>query len=293
MLIYSLHARNPMKFKEHVTQARKMMDAFNKKFREWSNATAAGDLERAERLKQELKTSPETEEMYWMYEHDFAMTIRGDAYRTGSYDENIVIKRINNLFPGSDLGERIKTLLLDPSTNNKYVKAITDVYDATEMYPKMALYFAKKAEYGGDREKALQSVLMAFPTYYNLHELWNMFDQVSPYTKYMLNWPKMVMYALNQKPIDTPVMAAITNLIPALSWRAYDGTEKDAEWFQENGFMYMGFNQAWYYKSANPFSVPTKAFDGSMDFVDPTFLWEVVTNGGVLPDFWPLTPVKK
>jgi hypothetical protein len=103
----------------------------------------------------------------------------------------------------------------------------------------------------------------------------------------MLNYPKMMMYGIDQRPIGLPATAGITHLLPAATWGLYGGDDKDAEWYQKNGFMYVGFDQAWYYKSADPTALPSKGFGEDIKFVDPTFVWDVLTSGAMLPDLTP------
>ena len=293
-LIYATHAQNPGMYGRDIVKSRSMIKNYRENLRNWNNLVVQegmlpeGHPDKPKLLSgiKEAQQKVEQDPIHTAFSFGMSNTIRSDAYKTGSYDENVIFTKLKILFGSDDVAERAKTLLADPST--KWGKYIGEIYDSTELVPKVALYLRKMDE-GLSPQQAVQTVLMAFPTYNNLNPFLNAIDQVSPYTKYMANYPKMMLYALDQKTIRTPAMGVASVFGPALTW---DQEDKNEQWYQQHGFMKMPFDMAWYYESATPYALPSKSFTGTT-MVDPTFLWQVISGGAYLPDLTPFTSLQK
>lgn len=284
-LTYMVHAANPLRAITDYNEARKLTKEYRSLIQQYAEAMRKGEDTTM------IKAKIEKHQLHDLWNHGVSSTIRSDAYRTGSYQENAAFHVFNNLTGDKELSERLKFLAADPSTT--WGKWIGEVYDNTELIPKIALYLAKRRE-GLSSELASQTVLMAFPTYNNLNPLLNMIDQISPYTKFMANWPKMFFYAADQHIGRLAAIEGVAQFAPAVLWANADGVdEKDAQWYQKHGFIPLPMNLAWYTGSLNPYSLfPSKTFgdEGSISVVDPLFIYDAYLNGGIMPD---LTPFKR
>ncbi len=194
-------------------------------------------------------------ELYDAWMSGIASTIRSDAYTTGSLAENQLYTHLKTAFGNDRAAETAKTLLADPST--KWGNSIGEIFDNTEMVPKVMMYLANKKRAG--HKGAIQEVLLAFPTYNNLGPILNGIDQISPYTKYMASYPKMAMYSLRNNRGKLAVAQAAFFLGVRTSYG--DELATDEEWWYDNNFInLMGGYKSW--ESLNPYWVPSKQIDG-------------------------------
>jgi hypothetical protein len=281
--IYALHAQNPLNFKSDVSQAVKLVDSYKALVRrnvdlEIQMAKATGDTAQLHRQLAEARRDLENHELHNVMKHGISATIRSDAYKTGTMGENEAIRYSQKVFGDKQIGERLKTFIADPGTS--WGKTVGKIYDATELYPKIALYLSKLRELN-DADQAIQSVLMAFPTYNNLHPMLNAIDQISPYTKYMANFPKMLGYSV----IAHPYKFAAMRLTYSLSTRALVDGDSEQEWERyEKGFVKVPGTDSyyWYFESAFPYNFPSKTFDDSdnmfMHLINFNFLGSAVDN---------------
>jgi hypothetical protein len=293
-IIYGLHAENPHLMVSYISKAKKHIDSYRKQLvsliraeQKLEMAKAAGkSADEISKLTQSFKTiegNLKANPVHGAFESGLGITIRSDAYKTGTYDENFAILKMKKWF-GKDVGERFATLLTDPST--KIGNTVGKIYDATELYPKVALYL-DKLDATGSADIAAQTVLMAFPTYNNLSPMWNAIDNVSPYTKYMVSMPKMFLYAVDQHPFRFGALHASALILPPMTWDSDEQREK------YEGFMNIGFDQKWWYESAYPYYMPSKSFNADMMSLgmvfDPLF---IVEGWSGLFDLTPTSTIK-
>ncbi len=252
--IYTMHADAPYKFPLHMKQAKQLTDSYKVAVSDLVKAEMKGDAD-AIRI---AKAAVEGHKLHDAFTSAIASTLRSDAYKTGSYNENEIVSLLSNTF-SSEIADRVRPLLLDPSTpiGNK----IGQIYDSVEMYPKIALYL-DKLESTGDVNVAKQTVLMAFPTYNNLNPMFAAIDTVSPYTKYMTNFPKMFMYTLDQHPYRFAAMHTAALTLPPMTLDENDAQER--ELLEKGSFLKLPFtDQAWYYDSSYNYFLPSKTFTGN------------------------------
>ena len=285
-VIYGLHADNPMAYAARVAEARSKIKEYRALIRKYVEASSKGDD--ASAIKREI----EEHDLHFAFRHGIADTIRKDAGTTGTYGENEVFIELSKIF-GKDAADKLKPLALDPKV--KLANEIGNIYDATELYPKVALFLdgikSKSVPAGmKPRDYAIQKVLMAFPTYNNLNPMLNVIDSFSPFTKYMANFPKMFMYTLDQHPYRFMPLHASYLILPPATFNRGDAYE---EKLAESGFMKIG-DYAWYYESAYPFSLPDKSFgDSNMGVLGTVMNYDfLATAPGTILDFTPAFRLK-
>jgi hypothetical protein len=185
----------------------------------------------------------------------------------------------------------MKNLMLDEST--PHGNKLAEIFDKTELYPKLMLYFNKVDKLGHD--KAVQTVLMAFPTYNNLPYGLNFVNVFSPYMKFFASTPKMIMYGINQHPVRSLFGIFVAQGIVPASWAMEDEqTQKKYKWWIEHEFIKVpGFD--WVYPSNSIFPIYSNPLETPFGPVfDPTFAFSAAKNvadpmshisiGNVLPD---------
>jgi len=230
----------------------------------------------------------EDHHMHHIFKFGLNATIRTDAYHLGTFEENLIAKKLGDLF-GNDAGNAYKMLMADPST--KIGSTLGTIFDSTELYPKLALYL-QELEKTGSKDLATQKVLMAFPTYYNLPTGVAVIDAFSPFTKYMFNIPKMALYAVDQNKWIGSGGLALMAVLPRTNMTWDDGDEKKYEWYMDNGFAKVDEDEAVYIESMLPFSMSSPlASDSSI--LDNFLAYNLITHPSNLVDFGLLTDLKK
>lgn len=256
-LQYAIHAKNPLSMKEDYTWASAESKVFRKLSEEYAIAYKDQDTIKMEESEARMKAHP----LYEAFANNIFSTIRSDAYKTGSYTELSVIGSLNRLDKSGTTGNIAKNIFMDPST--KIGQYLGNMFDQTEIIPKLALW-----KNLGDMPTAqkVQYIQFAFPTYQNLPFLANAIDQVFPYTKYMMNYPKMLLFTMNKAFYRNAMANAALPMMAMASWKMDDNEEKD-KLFKENGAIYTGFGtyinaSNWLMTSVvNP---PSKSIDGSL-----------------------------
>jgi hypothetical protein len=219
--------------------------------------------------------------LHTAFESGIFSTMRTDGFTTGSVQENALIAHLRPMFKNEQSAQAAKTFLADTTTS--IGTKLGEVYDLTEVIPKVMMYLSRK-EHVGD-QMAIQEVLMAFPTYNNMGSFFGAIDLFSPYTKYMLNYPKMLMYALSNNTVRLTAMTAIT----MAATRASYGNEVEDEdtWFYENDFIKLGDDTFKNTSSMQPYYLPLKGVTGTK-LLDPLFVISGTQSVIDITDF--LTP---
>lgn len=233
---------------EDFRNAKKLVKEFRELLSKEANLYLEGNVEEAIKFHNEVVAK---HEIYTAFNHGLSSTIRTDAYNLGLFDVNEVHKFLRKITKDNRAADALKALTLDSST--KYGKYFGELFDNTEMIPKVALYLSEKKKHG-DAELAAQYVLLAFPTYENLPTLLNAVDQFVPFTKFWYNVPKMLMFAAATNPKRLAISQAILFGMPALSY--YIGEEEKGEkWYREHGFMNLPGNAYYYTENLNPVNI--------------------------------------
>ncbi len=246
MLIYAINSDDALGAANRYGQARTELASFKVKL----NAA----LDNVVKGKPHAEAWKEVKEhkLWTAYENGIHSTIRTSAYETGAYAENMVFTMLNKLTKNEQLSDGLKFLTFDAST--KHGNAMGKLFDATEMVPKIMMYLAKRDQLGSNT-LAAQHVLLAYPTYNNLGHFWNGVDQFSPFTKYMINYPKMLTYAVTMNPKKFIGLNAAFFLGVRASYGS--AIDPDEEFWYNNNFADVG----WGYKSTpslNSYITPTK-----------------------------------
>ena len=262
MMIYTINSDDALSPKKRYKQAKTGLDSYKAALRESVDAELRGD---SPELVAASKKAVTEHELHPAFQSGIASTIRSDAYTTGSYNENVLYTGLKSITGDSKMADQIKTLLADPST--KWGTQIGEVFDNTEVIPKLMMYLANKDVKGS--KAAIQEVLLAFPTYNNLDPVLNAIDQISPYTKYLSNYPKMAMYSISQNPAKLLGMQALFFLGVRSSY-GQEVSEDESFWYDHNFINIFGFG-AKNWESLNPYWVPSKQMDG-FGIVDYSFV---------------------
>jgi hypothetical protein len=259
----------------YLKQASKEFDSFKKQFNE-TIKVMIDKGENSSEYKQAL-SQLKKHKLYNAFKFGIASTIRSSLYNLGSLEASYISNRASIIFGSKQAGEVAKNLTLDPTT--KAGKVLGEWFDKTEMNPKIALYLYE-LEQTGSQELATKKVLMAFPTYNNINGVLAAFDEFSPYTKYLLNIPKMINYAHSQAVIPTAIFGYGLSFIPYMTWDEDD--EKKYEWYMEHGFAKVDEDSAYYAHNLFPYNLPVD-FD-KKSVLDYIFAYDVVSDLDFLPD---------
>jgi hypothetical protein len=224
--------------------------------------------------------------LYNAFKFGIASTIRSSQYNLGSLEASYISNKASIIFGSKQAGEIAKNLTLDPTTQAG--KVLGEWFDKTEMNPKIALYLYE-LEQTGSQELATKKVLMAFPTYNNINGILASFDEFSPYTKYMLNIPKMIAYAHSQAVIPTAIFGYGLSFIPYMTWDEDD--EKKYEFYIEHGFAKVDEDSAYFAHNLFPYNIPVD-FD-KKSVLDYVFAYDVVSDLDFLPDLVLTTDLDK
>jgi len=264
MITYMVNGSDIYKMKEHSLKARKLMKEYKKLLTEATNLTT-------EEGRVKALAALEKHELHDVYLSGIFSTIRSDAYSTGSMQENALISSLNHIFKDKEAGNKFKTLLADPST--EWGKKIGTVYDMTEVLPKVMMYLSRKNKIG--KQLAIQEVLLAFPTYNNMGVIPGVFDLFSPFTKYLLNYPKMLMFASSENKVR---LTAISAMIMLGTKATYDEeVTKEDQWFYDNDFIQPIDNVFKSTGSMSPYNSPLRGVTGTK-VIDVTFAYSATKS---------------
>lgn len=278
MMVYAINSDDPFSAKQRYAQVKTNLDSYKKLLAKSIDISSTPEARKL--AEKELKAH----DYYTAFKHGVASTIRSDAFNTASYQENIIYTGIKNVTKDEVMANTMKTFLADPST--KFGSKLGELFDNTEVMPKLMMYEANRAKLGN--QGAIQQVLLAFPTYNNLPSILNAIDQISPFTKYMANYPKMAMYAFgNNKLKLSATMAMFFGGVRSSYGEEVDG---DENWWYDNNFIDVGIGyKNW--ESLNPYWIPTKGIDSGLSIIDFTFIPSVVgTFSDPVRTLTPYTP---
>ena len=276
MSIYMTHADPGSMIKDRADALRAISE-FKVASERYSKAVASARDSKAGTRQQkidEARKALESTELYDAMKLGISTTIRSDAFINNTYKRNPIVQQINDFTGNEYVGELIETVQADPTS--RWGKKIGTYYDQLEVMPKMMLYFNKKRKYKSSI-KAAQYAMMANPHYArNLPGLFNAIDQVSPYTKYMISFPTMAIYAAKQNPGKLATMITAYQTMMYMSWHTTGQELNDREQqMYSDGYMKIpGFDEAKFMQSAFAWNIPTKGFN-DMSIADLDFMGEV------------------
>jgi len=248
-LLYVTNANEPRKIYEHINNIRKDTEEYKNLLDKYSDYYIKGDFEKAKQIKKQI----EDNKVHYAIENGIYTTIREDAYLVKSYQENEFTKTIRPLMKDEKAYQFIKNwwALPDSKVGNK----LGSIFDKTELYPKLALFY-DGLENGLSKELALQKTIMCFPNYgANLPQIVGYFDFVSPYTKWVMNYPKIVYSATNQHRTRFMMVNALFYASIYGSY-ALNGQSKSDEWYKDKNFAKLNDDTYYYMNSLNPYSLP-------------------------------------
>jgi len=248
-LLYVTNANEPRKIYEHINNIRKDIEEYKNLLDKYLDYYIKGDFEKAKQIKKQI----EDNKVHYAIENGIYTTIREDAYLVKSYQENEFTKTIRPLMKDEKAYQFIKNwwALPDSKVGNK----LGSIFDKTELYPKLALFY-DGLENGLSKELALQKTIMSFPNYgTNLPQIVGYFDFVSPYTKWVMNYPKIVYSATNQHRTRFMMVNALFYASIYGSY-ALNGQNKSDEWYKDKNFAKLNDDTYYYMNSLNPYSLP-------------------------------------
>ena len=227
-----------------ITMAKSLFNDYKAKNQEYIRLM----LEDTNKANKYYQNTIKNHELYSAFEHGIAQTVRTDAYKLGLHQSNEVYKMFEKHL-NSRGAEIMKMVTLDPSTN--IGAKLGNVFDNTEMIPKIALYLSQKEK--TNSELASQYVTMAFPTYNNLNPVLNAVDQFIPYTKYWFNVPKMLLFAGEKNPRRLLINQFLMYGIPMASYSGINGDSNS--WYEKRGFTHLFGKEYLYTNSWNPYNL--------------------------------------
>ena len=216
--------------KDKIKQIAKLEEEINKLEFENKTTESIKLKKELEKLKKELKE----QDGYLALKYGLGLTIREDIMTLGSEKELTMFHMIENNF-GKDIKDGIKWLSFDPEENS-LGKKFSEVFDNSEIIPKMALFLHLKDKYN-DPEMAVKHTLLAFPRYNNLPAGISIISEFVPYTKFMLSYPKILMFALmNNVPKYITMSLFLTNMPDLLS----EPNDSQDEWYIDHNIVMIG-----------------------------------------------------
>jgi hypothetical protein len=207
---------------------------------------------------------------YAMNDGGLQSSIRGDLSEVGLMPRNdfIVSMKNNGIANMSDdAAKAIETVFLQPNT--KYGTYLGEMFDYTEIGPKIALHknLVKK---GMSNKEAATYVKFAFPDYnMNLPQVAALADEFMPFMKFFMNIPRMTMFTMAQKPGKLMGLMAL-NHAAVVGSNAMFGSEDD--YYSYNGYIALGFDTYKFSDSMNNYNLdaPTVA---NTSFLSGLFWW--------------------
>jgi len=214
-----------------------------------------------------LENSP----MMEMMRTGIISTIRGDLYRmsnTKQFNGHSALKKVTD----RQTADGLKALIIDPS--EPLGNQLAQLFDMMELKPKMMLYLNKRRTMSA--QEASTSVLMAFPTYYNLPGWAAPLDMISPYTKFLSNAPRNILYGVNQSPLRMTSGFVLAHSMVPLSYAFTEDAKYD--YYKDNGYIKMPGVDYGYF-SHSLFPIWKNPLDNPYtDGFSPTFLPEAMSS---------------
>jgi len=271
-----MHAPNPLSIAEDTNWAHKEMKSFRKVLNEYAKAYSSKNEQRMLAAEQAMQSHT----LYEAYSNNIFSTIRTSSFALSSYEELSIIGDLNRIDKTGNTGKMLKALFFDPST--KHGNFLGNVFDMTEIIPKLVLW--KNLGDMSPSEKA-QYIQFAFPTYQNLPFLANAVDQVYPFTKYAMNYPKMMLFTMYKSFHKMALVNAALPMVAMASW----GDREDKNYSEyENLLIPTPFGDAAYNVSnalmVNFFNTPYGKLTGQTDLTP--FAISVFANMKDVPSFF-------
>jgi len=196
-------------------------------------------IKNTEKEYEDLLSNIKNHEMHSVFESGFTNTLRTASLQLGTVEDMMMYQWIKNTY-GEDKSEFIKALFVND--NHPFGKKVGDLFEAEELYPKLALYLRRKKEAIEEgmtpkkaEQEALNVALQAFPQYNNMHTAFAVLDYFSPYTKFFLSAPRMAAFAASRSPVKFYTTALLTSSY-GLPLMFNDNSSQD-EWFAEHGYL--------------------------------------------------------
>jgi len=210
MTTYTVHGSNVvMNMKADFKAAGQLTDVYKTKLKSYTAEYMKNPNSKATK---EALTKLEADEYHQLMKAGIVTTLRSDLYAVSDVKDVTSFAALKRA-GGEEYANALRWFTLDESTATG--KALATAFDFTELRPKLMLY-TNLVRSGKSPKIAMQTVLMAYPTYNNLGYLTNVIDQFSPYTKFFTSVPRIVMYGIDQKPKRWAVGAAISaGVVPA------------------------------------------------------------------------------
>jgi len=247
--IYFTHANRFGKFREDVKDAQRGIESYKQKLKKVAEEAAKTGEDINYLIK---KYKLDEDPIHYAFVNGLGTTIREATYGTGAYQENRLMKTLRPLFKNDSMYNGLKNWFALP--DSKLGSKFGELFDKTELEPKLALYL-DGIKSGLTKEESLQKTLMAFPNYsMNLTPTLRFLDVVSPYTKYLTNYPKMLVSAQRHGMGRVALMMAM--YYGALEASYNFQPDKDEEWFYENDFFKLGSDTYLYAQSLLPYVFP-------------------------------------
>ncbi len=233
MLIYAHHA-DGLNYKKDYNSARASIKKYKKLINTYADAVVSKDQAAADKAWALVKKDP----THKMMEAGLSDTIKADVYKAGTNKEMAGYGAILRATGSHQYANAVKTMFM--SEQVPLFKKAGDMFEATEMLPKLMLYHNKLGKLG--HQKAATTTIMAYPSYNNLNPTLNLLNIVNPYMKFFASTPRMVMYAGNQNMRNMVIGVAIANGIVPASYAMQDEEEAAKyEFYKDNGFVKIPF----------------------------------------------------
>jgi hypothetical protein len=244
---------NPVSYKRFSSEAKNEMKELRKTVKDYTDANLKGDTKRAEAIMKTL----EKNDMFFALQHGISQTIRSSAIKNGTLENNELYNMIRgNSESGEAIVNMLKTTTLDGDT--KVGGKLAEVFDNTELVPKLAMYKSHIAS-GASKKEAIRSTQGYFPNYTNLGSTLAVIDEFSPFTKYLAAWPRIMLYGMDHSTVRQSSLIAAGLTLPAISFVHTEGQES----LSDNGYAKIPFfDEAMYTPSminqSNPLANPIK-----------------------------------
>jgi len=233
MIIYAHHA-DGLNFKKDHAAAKASIARYKSLINEYADAVVSKDQAKADAAWAKVKADP----THKMMEAGLSDTIKADVYKAGTNREMAGYGAIYRATGSHQYANSVKTLSLDSSI--KAFQMASEMFENTEMIPKLMLYHNKLAKHG--HQKAATTTIMAYPSYNNLNPALNMLNIVNPYMKFFASTPRMMGYAANQSPRNMMLGIALAQAVVPASYAMQDDEEMARyKFYKENGFVKIPF----------------------------------------------------
>ena len=259
--IFINSSNRPWRAAHYTGKAKKDIKAYRKLMKEWSNAKYLNGPGDADAIYKKMTSM----RIHQAFEGGIVQTLRSNQYASSNIESNVFFRMIEkDSSLDTSMLKIMKTISFDSST--KHGQVAGDLFDTTELYPKLAMYYdALDSMKGKDNHtKAVGKVLTAYPAYENLSAPLAVLDEINPFTKYMSAFPHMLGHAMNNNFGRFFMLQGLFALGAKASW-AVEGEDMTAqeEWLRDNGYVNFGAF-AKYDPSTNPFDPTAFAPKGNL-----------------------------